>query len=44
MKQAVQDAFEKTFYHILPGQWLRKTLPGVIFANNNIQEKIFDFA
>ena len=28
-------------YHILPGQWLRKTLPGVIFANSNMPEKRF---
>ena len=27
--------------HILPGQWLRKTFPGVIFANSNIPEKRF---
>ena len=28
-------------YHILPSQWLRKTFPGVIFANSNIPEKQF---
>ena len=28
-------------YHILPGQWLRKTFPGVIFANSSIPEKRF---
>ena len=27
--------------HILPGQWLGKTFPGVIFANKNIPEKLF---
>ena len=26
-------------YHVLPGQWLRITFPGVIFANSNIPEK-----
>ena len=26
---------------VLPGQWLRKTFPGVIFANSNIPEKPF---
>ena len=25
----------------MPGQWLRKTFPGVIFANSNIPEKRF---
>ena len=28
-------------YHILPGQWLRKTFPGMIFANSNVPEKSF---
>ena len=28
-------------YHILPGQWLTKTFPGVIFANCNVPEKRF---
>ena len=27
--------------YILPGQWLRKTFPGVIFANSNIPKKRF---
>ena len=26
---------------VLPGQWLRKTFPGAIFANSNIPEKPF---
>ena len=26
-------------YQVLSGQWLRKTFPGVIFANSNISEK-----
>ena len=30
-------------YHILPGQWLRKIFPGVIFVNSNIRENVFDF-
>ena len=28
-------------YHILEGQWLRKTFPGLIFANSNVPEKWF---
>ena len=32
---------QECVYHILPGQWLRKTFPGVIFANSNIPEKRF---
>ena len=28
-------------YHILPGQWIRKTSPRVIFANRNTPEKRF---
>ena len=26
-------------YHILPGQWLKKAFPGVIFVNSNMPEK-----
>ena len=26
-------------YQVLSGHWLRKTFPGVIFANSNIPEK-----
>ena len=29
----------KSVYHILAGQRLRKTCPGVIFANSNVPEK-----
>ena len=29
----------KCVYYVLPGQWLRKTFPGVIFANSNAPEK-----
>ena len=32
---------QECVYHVLPGQWLRKTFPGVIFANSNIPEKHF---
>ena len=32
---------QKCLFYDLPGQWLRKTFPGVIFANNNIPEKHF---
>ena len=34
-------SIQECVYHILPGQWLRKTFPGVIFANSNIPEKRF---
>lgn len=27
--------------NVLPGQWLRKTFPGVILANSNMPEKHF---
>ena len=32
---------QECVYHILAGQWLRKTFPGVIFANSNIPERRF---
>ena len=32
---------QECVYHIVPGQWLRKTFPGVIFGNSNIPEKRF---
>ena len=32
---------QKCVYQVLPGQWLRKAFPGVIFANRNILEKRF---
>ena len=32
---------QESVYHVLPGQWLRKTFPGVIFANSNIPENRF---
>ena len=34
-------SIQECVYHILPGQWLRKTFPGVIFANSNVPEKRF---
>ena len=34
-------SFQECVCHILPGQWLRKTFPGAIFANSNIPEKRF---
>ena len=34
-------SIQECVYHIVPGQWLRKTFPGVIFANSNIPEKRF---
>ena len=34
-------SIQECVYHLLPGQWLRKTFPGVIFANSNIPEKRF---
>ena len=27
--------------HILPGQWLKKTFPGVIFVNSNVPKELF---
>ena len=32
---------QECVYHVLPGQWLKKTFPGVTFANSNIPEKDF---
>ena len=32
-------SIQECVYHILAGQWLRKTFPGVIFANSNVPEK-----
>ena len=32
-------SIQECVYHILPGQWLRKTFPGVIFSNSNVPEK-----
>ena len=32
---------QECVYHILLGQWFRKTFPGVIFANTNILEEHF---
>ena len=32
-------SIQECVYHIVAGQWLRKTLPGVIFANSNVPEK-----
>ena len=34
-------SIQECVYHLLPGQWPRKTFPGVIFANSNIPEKRF---
>ena len=49
IQEAFKDAFTKNLdnynqmkefvYHTLPGGWLRKTFPGVIFDNSNIPEK-----
>ena len=36
-------SIQECVHHILPGQWLRKEFPGVIFANSNVAEKIFGF-
>ena len=30
---------QECVYHFLPGQWLRRTFPGVIFANSNMPGK-----
>ena len=34
-----EHSIQESVYHILPSQWLRKTFPGVIFANSNIPKK-----
>ena len=34
-------SIQECVYHVLPGQWLRKTFPGVIIANSNVSEKRF---
>ena len=34
-------SIQECVYYILPGQWLRKTFPGMIFANSNVAEKRF---
>ena len=36
-------SIQECAYHILPGKRLRKTFPGVTFANSNIPEKRFRF-
>ena len=30
---------QESVYHIIPGLWLRKIFPGVIYANSNLLEK-----
>ena len=32
-------SIQECVYHLLSGQWLRKTFPGVVFANSNVPEK-----
>ena len=34
-------SIQECVYHISPGQWLRKTFPGVICANSNTPGKRF---
>ena len=34
-------SIQECVYHVLPGQWLRRTFPGVIFANSNRPKKTF---
>ena len=34
-------SIQECVYHVLPGQWLRRTFPGVIFSNSNLPEKRF---
>ena len=36
-----ESSIQEWVYHILPGQWLRKTFPGVIFANSNVPQNHF---
>ena len=39
-----ERSIQECIYHILPGQWLKKTFPGVIFVNSNVPEKRFRVA
>ena len=32
---------QECVYHVLPGQWLKRTFPGAIFANSSLPEKRF---
>ena len=34
-------SIQECVYQLLPGQWLRKTFPEVVFGNRNIPEKRF---
>ena len=34
-------SIQECVYHVLSGQWLRKTFPGVVFTNRNVPEKRF---
>ena len=34
-------SIQECVYLVLPGHWLRRTFPGVIFANSNVPEKRF---
>ena len=36
-------SIQEYVYHILPGQWLRKTIQSVIFANRNRQKNAFEY-
>ena len=36
-------SIQECVYHILAGQWLRKTFLGVIFAHSNLPEKRYHF-
>ena len=34
-------SIQECVHHVLPGQWLRRTFPGVNFANSNLPKKHF---
>ena len=36
-----EHSVQESVYHVLPGQWFRRTFPGVIFTNSNVPEKGF---
>ena len=36
-------SIQECVYHILSGQWLKETFPGVVFANSNLPEKRYKY-
>ena len=37
-------SIQECVYHFFSGQWLRKTFPGIVFANNNLPKKDTEYA